>query len=83
MKTFIGLVIGSVLTFLFLKFGYTPPVTFQIPEKLKAIPEQLIASSFIEDVDSTLEQRQKGIAILIKYGPDYFIEIDNAICNST
>lgn len=81
MKTFISLIIGSVLTFLFLKFGYTPPAPFQLPGKLRAIPEQIIASSFIEDADSQLKQRQKAIATLIKYDPNYFIEIDNAIEN--
>ncbi|MCP4721146.1 MAG: hypothetical protein GY860_16955 [Desulfobacteraceae bacterium] len=81
MKSFISLIIGSALTFLFLKYGYSPPETFQLPEKLKAIPEQLIASSFVEDANSNLKQRQKAVATLIKFDPNYFIEIDNAIGN--
>jgi len=81
MKTFIALFMGSLLTFLFLEFGYTPPAPLQLSDKIKTLPEQLIASSFVEDADTTLKQRQNAIAILIKYDPNYFEEIDNAIDN--
>ena len=81
MKAFVGLIMGSGLTFLFLEFGFTPPVPFQLPDKLKAIPVQIIASSFLEDADSELKQQQHAVATLIKYDSNYFVEIDNAIAN--
>ncbi len=81
MKAFFGLAIGSVLTYLFLNYGYTPPEIFQMPNKLKAIPEQLIASSFVEDPNAVIKQKQNAVATLIKFDPKYYVEIDNSIGN--
>lgn len=81
MQVIMGVILGAVMTFLFLEIGYSPPAVIEIPAKIKALPEQLIASSFLEDAESALDQRQKAVAILIKYDPGYFIEIDSAIDN--
>ncbi len=79
MKTFIGLVMGSVLTFVFLKFGIKPPEIFQITGKLKALPEQIIALSFLEDADTNLKKQQHAVSTLIKYDANYYLEIDSLI----
>lgn len=79
MKVILGMFVGALLTFLSIENGFSPPEVVQLPAKIQALPEQIIASSFVEDAESDLKQRQKAIAVLIKHDPSYFIEIDNAI----
>ena len=81
MQALLSLLLGCVLTYIVLEFGYSPPTIMELPSKVKAIPEQLIASSFIEDPEADLAQKQTAIAIMIKNSSDYFIEIDNASNN--
>lgn len=81
MQAFLSLILGSVLTYVVLEFGYSPPIILDLPNKVKAIPEQLIASSFIDDPEADLKQKQTAIAIMIKNSSNYFIEIDNALNN--
>jgi len=81
MKAIMGVIFGSILTYVFIQYGYAPPVIIQLPNKIKEVSENVIASTFIEDTQTSLEQRQKAIAILIKNDVKYFIEIDNAIGN--
>ena len=79
MKTFIGLIMGSALTYAFLGFGVKPPEILMFTDKIKALPEQIIALSFLEDTDSNLKQQQHAISTLIKYDPKYYFEIDSLI----
>lgn len=79
MKTFIGLIMGSILTFVFLEFGVKPPEILMLTDKIKAFPEQIIALTFLEDTDSNLKQQQHAISTLIKYDSKYFLEIDSLI----
>lgn len=79
MKTFIGLIMGSVLTYAFLGFGVKPPEILMFTDKIKALPEQIIALTFLEDSDSNLKQQQHAISTLIKYDAKYFLEIDSLI----
>lgn len=81
MKSFVGLLVGCLLTYAVLEFDYSTPDIIDLPNKVKALPEQLIASIFIEDPKASLAQKQKAIAILVKNSEDYFIEIDNASNN--
>jgi hypothetical protein len=81
MQTIFGIILGAVLTYLALEHDYEPPAVLQIPSKIQAATEGIIASSFINDAGTSLKQRQKSVAILIKGDPNYFIEIDNAIDN--
>ena len=79
MKTFVGLIMGSVLIFFFLKFDIKPPEVFQLTGKLKALPEQFIALYFLEDAESNLKKQQHAVATLIKYDANYYVEIDSLI----
>jgi hypothetical protein len=81
MQALLSLLLGCVLTYAVLEFGYSPPTILDLPNQVKAIPEQLIASSFIESPEADLTQTQTAIAIMIKNNSDYFIEIDNASNN--
>jgi hypothetical protein len=81
MQTILGIVLGSIMTYLSLEYAYTPPEIFQLPSKIQAVTENVIASTFIEDTEATIKQRQRSVAVLIKNDSDYFIEIDNAIDN--
>ncbi|WP_339725612.1 hypothetical protein [uncultured Paraglaciecola sp.] len=81
MQALLSLLLGCVLTYAVLELGYSPPTILDLPNKVKAIPEQLIASSFIEDPKADLKQKQTAIAIMIKNSSQYFIEIDNASNN--
>lgn len=76
MQTLIAIVLGCVLTYFYLENSYQPPVIFEIDAKLKAIPEQVIASEFLSSPDSDIEQKQRALSVLIKHDGDLFITLD-------
>ena len=79
MKIFVSALVASLLTFAYLEYDYSPSKAVTLPSEIIKIPQQIIASSFLEDTESSLKQKQKAIALLIRFDSDYFIEIDNAI----
>ncbi len=80
-KSVLFLMVGALLTLLYMKTGYTPPAPLQLPGKLNSLPHQLMAGFLLEDPQATLVQRQRAVATLIKHDPEYFVTIDNSIGN--
>ena len=78
-KFFVGLFFGGAMTWFSLKTGYKPPVILELPQKVAALPHQLLASTVLEDANSTVQQRQRAIATLLKHDDDLFTRIDTAL----
>ena len=78
-KFFGGLLFGAAMTWFSLKTGRKPPTILELPQKIAALPHQLVASTVLDDADSTIEQRQRAIATLLKHDDDLFARIDNVL----
>lgn len=79
LKTILGVILGIALSFVYLKYGWTPPAFLQIMGMMKSIPETTMADSILSDPDSSYEQRQRAVIALIKNDDEFYKEIDEEI----
>ncbi len=79
MKPVIGIVIGIILTFLYIRFGWTPPVLLQLMNVVKSLPDMVIAESILSNPSATPAQQQRAIITLIKYDDKLYKDIDAEI----
>lgn len=78
MQAIIGVIFGVILTYAFLEHDYQPPEVFGAVQKIQAFPEQILASAYIDSVQTSLPQKQRALAVLIKHDAGYFQRLDSS-----
>jgi len=80
-----GAVAGAALSFLYLIYGYQPPVItklLDIPKEATALAMDIVAEEVLYNADAALADQQRVIAFKVGADPDFFREIDTATDNS-
>lgn len=72
-----ALIVGVVLSALYVKLGWTPPVWLQPAERAKGAFITMLTSVLTDDNDLTELQRE--IAVTIQQDPGYYTSIDDAL----
>ena len=76
-KLLSGAVIGVVLSFLYLQFGYKPPGAAKlvdIPQQVTGLMLAAVADNVLYDPESSLDDQQRAIAHKIGFDHRFFQE---------
>ena len=78
-KFIMGICCGAFFTWIGLHTGYKRPAILELPEKIAALPQLVIADTVLEDPASTRDQQQRAIAVLLKHDDELFAKVDAAL----